>query len=136
MASAKEITRSVFKNGSAVFMARVVGSNGVAIKQADLSTAKYSVYLVAPGTDDEDVVVANHDAVALTVSATIFDTLQTTDQAWILAGGDATGYNLRYEIDVSTTQAFTVADRYYRVIITLTPVSGQSILVRFKVKVT
>jgi hypothetical protein len=136
MASAKEITRGVFKNGSAVFMARVVGNNGVAVKQADLSAAEYSVYLVEAGTDDDDVVVANHDAVALTVSAIIFDTLQTADQAWILAGGDATGYNLRYELDVATVQAFTVADRYYRVIFTLTPVSGQDILVRFKVKVT
>lgn len=136
MASAKEITRSVFKNGSAVFMARVVGNNGVAINQASISAAEYSVYLVEAGTDDDDVVVASHDAVALTVASIIFDTLQTTDTAWTLAGGDATGYNLRYEIDVATVQAFTIADRYYRVIFKLTPVSGQAILVRFKVKVT
>jgi len=130
MPSAHDVDGVVFKNGSATFLARIVGADGEAIKQADLSAAEYTVYLVNPGDENGDVAVDGHEGESLVIASTIFDTLQT-DDLWDV---DTTGYNFKHVLDVSSDQAFALAGRKYRVVFTLTPVAGQDILVRFLVK--
>jgi len=129
MASAAEIHGTVFKNGSATLLARVVGADGSAIQQADLSAAEYTVYLIDPDDPDGDTAVSGHSAVSVAVASLIYDDLQT-DDLWDV---DDTGYNFKWVLDVSTNQAFATAGRSYRVVFTLTPRGGQEVLVRFRV---
>jgi len=131
MADATDIHGVAFKNGSTTLLARVVGSDGQAIVQADISSAKYSVYLLDDQDADGRTPVSGHADVALEVADLVFNSLQT-DALWTV---DAVGYNLRHVLDISENQAFTVAGRRYLVEFELTPGSGQVILVRFRVNV-
>ncbi len=129
MAHAADIFGTVFKNGSSTLLARVVGADGAPIKQADIASGKYSVYLLDHDDPDEMTVVTGHDGVSIDVGSVIFDTLQT-DTIWDV---DETGYNLKHVLDVSANQAFIVAGRDYRIVFELVPGGGQVILVRFRV---
>jgi hypothetical protein len=131
MADAADIHGVALKNGSVTLLARVVGSNGQAIVQADISSAKYSVYLLDDQDADERTSVSGHADVAVAVADLVFNSLQT-GALWTV---DAVGYNLRHVLDVSAKAAFTVAGRRYLVEFELTPGSGQVILVRFRVNV-
>lgn len=129
--NACDVKAVVFKDGSAILLARVVGGDGTAVTIATIDEAEYSVYHVGNDFPDCLTVSPGHDGVALTVADVIFDDLQE-DDLW--GDTDETGYNFKYAIDVSETQAFLVADETYLVVVTLTPVSGQDILVRFRVE--
>jgi hypothetical protein len=129
MTHAADIFGTVFKNGSATLLARVVGADGSAIQQADIASAKYSVYLLDDDDPDAATAVTGHEGVSIEVASLIFDTLQTGG-GWEV---DETGYNFKHVLDVSANQAFSVAGRSYRIVFELTPAAGQIILVRFRV---
>ena len=131
MADAVDIHGTAFKNDSVTLLARVVGGNGQNIVQADVSSAKYTVYLLDDRDADARTAITGHSDVALTVSELIFNTLQT-DAPWT---ADDTGYNFRHVLDVSANQAFSVAGRRCLVEFELTPTAGQVILIRFRVNV-
>ena len=131
MADAADIHGTAFKNGSVTLMARVVGSDGQAIVQADVSSAKYTVYLLDDQDADGRTAVTGHTDVALSVAELIFNGLQN-DALWTV---DELGYNLRHVLDVSENQAFTIAGRRFLVEFELSPNSGQVILVRFRLNV-
>ena len=128
--AAYDILGPVFKNGSATLMARVVGNDGSLLTQSDLSATEYTVYLI-DGYDPDDLTeVEGHTAVDVAVADVILNSL-VDDDRW---DADDTGYNFRYQLDVSSDQAFTQAGREYLVEWQLTPTSGQVILVRFRVR--
>ena len=129
MADASDIHGVVFKNGSATFLARVVGAQGTPVTQANVASAKYTAYLLDENDPDTATAVAGHTNVAVDVASLIYDSLQN-DDLWDV---DQTGYNFKHVLDVSADQAFTTAGRTYRVVFELTPSSGQVILVRFRV---
>jgi hypothetical protein len=129
MADASDVHGVVFKNGSATFLARVVGAQGTPITQANTASAKYTAYLLDENDPDAGAAITGHTSVAVGVASLIFDSLQT-DDLWDV---DATGYNFKHVLDVSGNQAFATAGRTYRVVFELTPTSGQVILVRFRV---
>jgi hypothetical protein len=129
MPDAQDIHGTVFKNGSATLLARVVGAGGAAITQSDLVSLAYSVYLLDEDDPDSQTTVAGHTAVSLPVSAVVFNTLQT-DALWTK---DAIGYNFKHVLEVVAHPAFAVAGRTYRIVYELTPAAGQVILVRFRV---
>jgi len=128
MADAQDVHGIVFKNGTATFLARVVGADGTNITQADISTATYSIYRLNDQNADTRTDVTGHADVSLTVSAIITDTLQT-DAIWTV---DSTGYNFAHTPIISSNEAFAIAGRSYLVEYSLTPASGQLILVRFR----
>lgn len=130
MADAVDVHGVVFKNGSATLLARVVGADGAAITQATIDTIKYTIYLLDENDPDAGMAVTGHTDVSVEVAPTIFDALQL-DALW--GDLDASGYNFKHVLDISSNQAFAIAGRNYRVVFTLTPVSGQPILVRFRV---
>ncbi len=119
---------TVEKGGTVTCLARIVGDAATVISQATISTATYSVFLLDDDDPDSRTVVSGHDGASLTVSAIIFNTLQT-DARWTV---DSTGYNFRHTIDVSSNNAFAVAGRNYLVEYLLMPASGQVIIVRFR----
>jgi hypothetical protein len=129
MADARDIHGTVFKNGSATLLARVVGATGTPVTQADIAAVKYSIYLLDEDDPDSQTAVTGHVAVPLSVSAVIFDALQT-DSLWTK---DAVGYNFKHVLDVAAHPAFAAAGRSYRIVYELTPAAGQVILVRFRV---
>lgn len=130
MADATDIRGTVFKNGSATLLARVVGADGSAVQQADIDSAEYTVYLLDETDPDAGTPVTGHTAEAAAVASLIYDALQT-DDLW--GDADATGYNFRHTLDVADNQAFAAAGRSYRIVFELTPAAGQVILVRFRV---
>jgi len=131
MADAADIHGTAHKNGSVTLLARVVGSDAQNIVRADVSSAKYTVYLLDDQDADGRTAITGHTDVSLTVAELIFNDLQT-DAPW---AADDTGYNFRHVLDVSGNQAFQVAGRRYLIEFQLTPTSGQVILVRFRLNV-
>lgn len=128
MPAACDIYGTVHKGATTTILARIVDNAAANVTQSAITSGTYSIFLL----DDDDVdvrtAIANHQDVSLTVASVIFDTLQT-DARWTV---DATGYNFRHTIDVSTNEAFTIAGRNYLVEYLLTPTSGQVIIVRAK----
>ena len=130
MPVANDVKGKVFRNGSAVFMARVVNASGQTVNQASVSAIEYTVYELTPDDPSGLSAVTGHIGVALTASAVIYDTLQD-DDAWTV---DTEGYNFRHELDVSTNEAFSEAGKVYQVRYKLTPVTGQKIVFRFQLR--
>ena len=130
---ATDIFGTVFKNGTATLMARVLDDQAAPIVCGGIRSAVYSVFLL----DDEDAdarwAVPGHDRVPLTVGDVIFDQLES-GPPWD-ASEDSAGYNFRHVPDASRQPAFPIAGRRYLVEYRLTPAAGQPILVRFRINV-
>jgi len=124
---AKQIQGTVITNGTATLMARLVGWNGAAITQADVSAVTYTVYAVGAKDPAERTADEDHEGVPLTVAAVVYDELQT-DAVWT---ADATGYNFRHTVPITGNPAFADPQRQYVVEYTLTPTTGEPIVVSF-----
>lgn len=136
MPTARHQSGVALKNSAPIFLARVVGNDGSALVQANLSSIAYSIYRLAPNDPDSETVVTGHSAVSLTVSSVVYNALQL-DAFWQNDEGeyvDTTGYNFRFQPDISSNQAFGVAGADYLVRVTMTPSSGQKIIVAWKVR--
>ncbi len=131
MAEASDIHGVAFKNGSATLLARVVGGDGTAVGQSDIASAKYTACLLDQSDPDAATPVTGHTDVPVSVASLIHNTLQN-DALWDV---DEIGYNFKHVLDVSAQQVFSAAGQSYRVTFEATPVSGQVILVRFRVHV-
>lgn len=131
MADAIDTQGTVHKNGTKTLMKRAVGADGSVITQATISSAVYSIYRLNEQAPDTRTAVTGHTAVSLVVADVIFDTLQDDD----LWDKDDTGYNFRQTPDLSLGNIFAIAGRKYLVEYTLTPTSGQVIILRFRLNV-
>ncbi len=131
MAEAMDIYGAAFKNGSATLMARIVGATGANVAQADIAAIRYSIYLLDDQNPDGRTPVEGHSEAALPVYQVIFNSLQN-DATWTV---DAVGYNFRHVLDVSVHPAFAVAGRRYLIEYALTPLTGQTILVCYRINV-
>lgn len=131
MPQAKDIYGTVFKNGSAILLARIVDATGQPIDQAAISSIEYTIYELDPCRPDDLTVVDGHDGVALTVADVVYNQLQT-DGLWTV---DEDGYNFRHEVDVAQNEAFPKAGSQYQVRYEFTPASGQKVIVRFQLRV-
>ena len=119
-----DVYATAFKDGTARLAARVY-LDGADVTQADVSAIVYSIYQL--DEDDARTAVAGHTAVALTVADVVFDTLQTDSQA--------TNYNFLHTPPIATDAAFAAIGEYL-VEYTITPATGEIVIVRFKVKVS
>lgn len=136
MPTARHQSGVALKNSAPIFLARVVGNDGSALVQANLSSIAYSIYRLDPNDPDSETVVSGHSAVSLTVANVVFDTLQL-GVLWQNDDGefvDDTGYNFKFQPSIASNQAFAVAGADYLVRVTMTPGSGQKIIVAWKVK--
>ncbi|MCA9229200.1 MAG: hypothetical protein KDA57_01000 [Planctomycetales bacterium] len=130
MTVARDIHATVFRNATATFMARVENAVGQAITQASVASVHYTVFELDAVDPTSLMAVIGHDDVVLAASDVIFDTLQS-DESWTV---DATGYNFRHELDVSSNEAFAKAGGLYQVRYELIAVVGQKIVFRFKLR--
>ena len=117
----------LFEGVSPSLMARVVGSDAVALTQSDIASIAYSIWdLSATGT------VVNSGS--LTVANVIFDALQT-DARWT---ADSTGYNFRWQPAGSLFPAFDPAagavddSKTFRLEIVLTDTAAAEIALLFE----
>ncbi|QDU54326.1 hypothetical protein [Aeoliella mucimassa] len=130
MPTAHDIRGTVFKHGSAVLLARIVGPEGTAVTTSDLASVRYSVYQVDPVDPDALTAVEGHAEVSLTVADVFYDTLQTGGP-WSV---DETGYNFRHDLPVDSDEAFPIAGADYQVRYEVIPTSGQKLVFRFAVR--
>ena len=118
---------TVFQNGTATFMARIVDINGSPIKQSDVDSMSYSIYLLNEGKPESRTAIVGHYNVPLNVSDVLFNQLQTNPH-WT---EDDKGYNFCWTLDVSNANAFALAGRHYLVEIKLLS-KGVPFLVRYR----
>lgn len=130
MAIATDIRGTVFKNGPAVLMGRIVGSDGQSVTTSDIAAVHYSVLEVDHSSHDYLSPIDGHDNVELDVDDVFYDSLQTGGP-WAV---DDVGYNFRHDLDVSTDDAFPNAGVDYQVRYQVTPVAGQKIVFRYLVR--
>ncbi len=128
MAGAKDIQGTVFQQATATLMARVENSTGANLDQAAVAEIAYTISVV--GHDETSSTIAGHENIALDKTAILYDALQN-DSTWTV---DSVGYNFRHEIDVSQHEAFPKAGVIYQVRYEVTPVTGQKIVFRFRVR--
>lgn len=120
MPEAKPNFAAAWENGGAILMARIVGWSGSSIVQADITSIQCTV------TDTSDA-SETYDA-ALTVSAVVFDALQTP-AIWTV---DATGYNFRHALPAS---ALPSGGRVVRVEYRFVPAAGEAFYAVFDLQV-
>jgi hypothetical protein len=125
--SGKVNRAEAFEDCGISLMDRIQGNGGTNITQATISSIAYSVYAY----DDEDKAVAGDasgtavvEDTALTVSAVVFDSLQTA-APWD-STADSTGYNFRYN---SVAADRPSGEKWHRYEIVFTPTSGAAFAV-------
>lgn len=128
---AADIYCTVHKNGTATFLARVIGPSGEPLAPTEVFAASYSLSLLDDREPDARSAVTGHDEVALTVADVLLPALET-GALWTR---DGLGYNFRHTLNVSTHPAFTIAGRRYLLEYRLVPAAGQAILLRFRIHV-
>lgn len=114
-----------FEAKGLTLMDRVQGNGGTNITQAAVSSIAYTVTRYGSLDDAIDCVdgTAVVTSTALTVSAVVFDTLQTA-APWDSAA-DSTGYNFRYNSVATDRPAVSGGGTYWhRYDIVFTPASG------------
>ncbi len=108
-------------NGGVFCMGRIYGNAGTLITQASISSIAYYVYTVTNLGVETSV-----GSGSLTVSTSIYDTLQTTDPRWTK---DTTGYNFAATIPASL---WTGGGLKNRISVKFTPVSGEVFVQTFE----
>ena len=143
MPGASDVFGTVFKEGTGINLARIVGSLGTDMEQEDFAslsgsssgacgvTATYTIYLLDDQDADSRTAVAGHQIVTIDIADVIFNALQT-DDLWDV---DDTGYNFKHTIEICDDAAFAIAGRRYLVEYRLVPATGQPIIVRFRLDV-
>ncbi|TWT90996.1 hypothetical protein Mal64_13950 [Pseudobythopirellula maris] len=130
MQHARDAAGTLFESSGAVLLARVVRADGALLTPAQVSAVSYSVSEVDACRPHQLTPVEGHANNPLTPGDVFFAALQT-DGYW---EADESGYNFRHEVDVSSAEAFPAAGRAYLVRYEVTPVSGQKIVFRFRIK--
>lgn len=105
-------TATVWEDGGASLMARVVGNDAANITQASISSITCNVY-------DAQELGEPILTPTVVVSTSVFESLQT-DARWTV---DSTGYNFRHDLPAT---AFPDGGKCYRVVYKFTPVSGEA----------
>lgn len=128
---AADIYCTVHKQATATFLARVLGPSGTPVTRAEVSSIRYSLYLLDDREPDLRTPVAGHTEVTLSAD----NVLETTLETGAIWTRDAVGYNFRHTLGVSAHPAFAIAGRRYLLEYRLTPASGQPLVARFRIHV-
>ena len=108
-------------------MARIVDINGSPIKQSDVDSITYTIYLLNEGEPEWRLSRGDQTEVELNVSDVLFNQLQKNPH-WT---EDDKGFNFCWTLDVSSANAFVLAGRHYLVEIKLVA-KGVPFLVRYR----
>ena len=108
-------------------MARIVDINGMLVKQSDVDSISYSVYLLDEGKPESRTAIPGHSNNELNVSEVLFNQLHKNPH-WT---EDDKGFNFCWTLDVGSYNAFVLAGRHYLVEIRLVA-HGVPFLVRYR----
>jgi hypothetical protein len=118
--TASVIKATVFEDGGAIALARILGWDGSAIEQSEVTSITCAVTNITTGSPVSVITPS------ITVSDVIFDTLQTT----ALWTKDSTGFNFKHALPAT---AFPTGNNVYRVEYKFTPTAGAVFYVVFQV---
>ena len=118
---------TVFQDGTATFMARIVDVNGALVKQSDVDSLSYSIYLLDESKPECRRAITGHTNNELNVSDVLFNQLQRNPH-WT---DDDKGFNFCWTLNVNSYNAFALAGRHYLVEIKLVA-KGVPFLVRYR----
>ena len=104
----------IFEDSGTTLLARILGNAGTPITQASLSSISYAVFDLQ-GADPATAVQTG----TLTISAVVFDALQTSDPRWTV---DDEGFNFAHAAPASW---FNESTHTYRIEYKFTPASGE-----------
>ena len=102
----------IWEDSGYTVLARILGHDGAAIEQADVSAITWTV---SERTVPDTVV----DSGTLAIVSTVFDTLQTADDRWTM---DTTGFNFAVAMEAATVPN---GNKAYHLRFIFTPVAGE-----------
>jgi hypothetical protein len=111
MQRTRDVCETVFKNGAAVLMARMVDRCGRIVRRSHVTAAEYSIYQIGAHARVEPIVMAGYRGIALNVDEVFFDSLET-GQLWDL---DLVGYNFRHEVHLGENASFPTPGARYEI---------------------
>lgn len=123
--SVADIYATVFRGGTCPLSARAFLANGLDAKIADIATIKYTIYAASECEPEEWTAIDGHSNASIAPVDVLFDSLQSD--------AIAADYNFHHVPDVVEHPAFS-APGMYVVEYKLMPVTGQAIIVRFRVR--
>jgi len=111
MQPTRDICETVFKNGAAVLMARIVDNAGVRVRREQVAQITYSVREIDLRDSERRENVPGHTSVPLDVDEVFLDSLETGG-LWDV---DVAGYNFRHEIWAGMSRAFPKPGARYEI---------------------
>ena len=120
---------TVFQDGTATFMARIVDLNGSPIRQSDVDSITYSIYLLRGDNPESRTAILGHSNVDLNVTDVLSNQLHKNPH-WT---EDDKGFNFCWTLKVTdrTGSPFAKSGRHYLVEIKLVA-KGVRFLVRYR----
>jgi hypothetical protein len=131
MQQTREICETVFENGAAVLMARIVDGAGERVRRHQVALITYSIREIDPRDSDRRENVAGHIDEPLDVDDVFSDSLETGG----LWDEDVVGYNFRHEIRADGSCAFPKPGAHYEIRYLFRPNDcGGPVMIRFHVR--
>ena len=127
----RDIRKTVFENGSAVLMARIVDRDGVCIRRDQVASIGYSMDELRPHDAPRRKQALKSNYTRLNVDEVFFDSLEC-GRLWTV---DVAGYNFRHEIHASPDGAFPKLGRLYEIRYAFIPKIGAATIIRFHVRI-
>jgi hypothetical protein len=131
MLQTREVCETVFKNGVAVLMARIVDATGRRVRRAQIESLAYAIFEVDAESGACVQAVRGHDGAFLDVDSVFLDSLACED-AWSI---DVSGYNFRHEIRANAGGSFPRSHARYEIRYLFVPKLGEPIVIRFFVRI-
>jgi hypothetical protein len=124
----RDICETVFVDGAAVLMARIVDGAGLRVLRDRVAQITYSIREIDPRYPDKCESVSGHIDVPLEVDRVLSDSLKTGG-LWDV---DAAGYNFRHEIRATRTCTFPKPGVRYEIRYLFQPNDcGGPVIIRF-----
>lgn len=121
----------VYRNGTVTLMGRILNDSYEVLTPTNVTSIEYTIFEIDEKNADNLTAVSGHIEESLVVADVFYSSLQTSDERWT---ADTTGYNFLHTIDISSYAAFTEIGKRYRVNYTITPATGQVVVVPFVVE--
>jgi hypothetical protein len=127
----RDICETVFVDGAAVLMARIVDRAGVRVRRGQVARITYSIREIDLRDSERRSDVAGHIDAALDVDEVFSDSLQTGG----LWDEDVVGYNFRHEIGAAGRGRFPKPGARYEIRYLFQPKScGGPMIIQFHVR--
>lgn len=119
---------SISSVGTAVFLARLRNASNEYITQSEISSISYTIF-EDPTNTSLGTPVTGHSSESITISSSVFDTLQT-DAVW---ESDGIGYNFKHTPPTSVNYPFPNRGSEYVLRYIVLPISEEPLVFQYKI---